>query len=107
MTTVINIKDAPKGWMINSDYVYIGRVGRGFTGTWGNPFQLYHESQRLKVLDKYIRWLGEQPAEYLERMDKELRGKILVCFCKPRICHGDYIAAYVDREINDTNDSHP
>lgn len=39
-TTVINIRDAPKGWMHDSRYTYIGRAGAGFDGKWGNPIVL-------------------------------------------------------------------
>ena len=27
-----------------------------------------------------------------------LRGRTLACFCKPRSCHGDIIAAWLDRQ---------
>jgi hypothetical protein len=27
----------------------------------------------------------------------ELKGKILVCWCKPLPCHGDVLKAYVDK----------
>lgn len=103
MTTVINIKDAPEGWMHDSKYVYIGRAGAGFAGTWGNPYVLRFEKHRDKILELYTWWLSRQDAEYLAKMDS-LWGKTLVCFCKPKACHGDVIVDYVDRKLNESYD---
>lgn len=36
----VNIRYAPVGWHQNSDYVYIGRPGKGQDGYFGNPFPL-------------------------------------------------------------------
>lgn len=95
MTTVINIKDTPYNWKSNPQYVYIGRTGRGFFGAWGNPFRLDHEEDREYVLDMYKKWLYAQPTAYLDKMQEKLWGKILVCFCKPKACHGDIILEYL------------
>jgi len=110
MTTVINIKDAPQGWMSDPKYVYIGRERAGrvdpeiplsrqtvVTGKWGNPIVLRFEKHRQQIYDAYEIWLHKQPASFLREMDRQLWGKILVCFCKPKLCHGDAIVAYVDR----------
>lgn len=69
--------DAPKG------AVYIGRPS-----PWGNPFTIGKDGTRDEVLAKYRKWLRGQPM-LVERIEKELRGKDLVCFCKPASCHGD------------------
>lgn len=103
MTTVINMKEAPYGWMDDPKYVYIGRVGAGFDGIWGNPIVLRFEKHREQVLRLYKLWLSRRDSFYLKRMDRELVGKILVCFCKPKACHGDIIVEYVDR-ISDPYD---
>jgi hypothetical protein len=99
MTTVINIANAPPGWTTNTDYVYIGRPGKGLNGPWGNPFTLRNEKDRSYILVEYEEWLYRQPQKFLDKMDAELYGKILVCFCKPKACHGDIIVSYVDRGI--------
>lgn len=94
-TSVINIKDAPDGWASNPDYVYIGRSGMQMSGIWGNPFILYDESQRDYIITEYTHWLYTQPQKYLDKLEQELRDKILVCFCKPKKCHGDVIIHYL------------
>ena len=95
-TTVINIKDAPKGWEKDSQYVYIGRQGYGWDGTWGNPYVLRKEIDRNKILNDYMLWFYKQPDEWKDRLYNATVDKILVCFCKPKMCHGDIIASYVN-----------
>jgi hypothetical protein len=34
--------------------------------------------------------------ELKARAVRELRGKVLGCYCKPKRCHGDIIAEYVN-----------
>jgi len=69
--------------------IYIGRPS-----IWGNPFVLNSEGERAKVLEKYRSWLMEQP-HLLARL-YELKGKVLGCWCAPRICHGDVLAELAD-----------
>lgn len=96
-TSVINVKDAPEDWQTNSEYVYIGRTGKGLVGPWGNPFLLLPPPQaRLDTLSTYKHWLLSRDKEYLNKMKQELRGKTLVCFCKPKPCHGDIIIEFVE-----------
>ena len=95
-TTVVNIV----GGKTRYD-VYIGRPGRGQKGYFGNPFRLDREEDRVEVLQKYERYfydrLGYDP-EFKQRIH-ELKGKTLGCFCKPRLCHGDIIADYLNWEV--------
>ncbi|MEO9537250.1 MAG: DUF4326 domain-containing protein [Parasphingorhabdus sp.] len=64
------------------DAVYIGRGS-----PWGNPFVIGKDGTRDEVCDKFER-------ETLPTLDIEpLRGKHLVCYCKPARCHGDAILA--------------
>lgn len=97
MTTVINIKDAPRGWKDNPDYVYIGRPGKGMTGRWGNPFALSNDTpeERVRMYEAYRKWTMRDP-KYLQEAAEALTGKVLVCFCKPKVCHGDWLAYYVN-----------
>lgn len=88
MTRVVNLRREPYD-------VYIGRPGKGKKGPWGNPFTLGRDGDRAMVLAKYRRWLMDQP-ELIERARRELRGKVLGCFCKPLACHGDVLAEVVD-----------
>lgn len=97
-TKIIHIKDAPKDWKTNSDYVYIGRAGKGLDGYFGNPYRLYNEEEREECLVRYQKWFFEtieKDQEFKERI-LNLKDKILVCFCSPKLCHGDIIADYVN-----------
>jgi hypothetical protein len=66
--------------------VYIGRPG-----PWGNPFPLGSETSRQFVIDQYENWLMSKPS-LISKAKRELSGKVLGCYCKPRACHGDVLA---------------
>lgn len=69
------------------DYdVYIGRPTK-----WGNPFVIGKDGDRNEVISKYREWLNRHP-NLIEDAKKELRGRILGCFCAPKACHGDVLA---------------
>ena len=63
--------------------VYIGRGS-----PYGNPFVIGEDGTRDEVCDKYLVYLCQNP-ELVSKIKTQLRGKHLVCFCKPRRCHGD------------------
>lgn len=79
---------------IPSDAVYIGRPSK-----WGNPFShisaaslaKYHVETRDQAVDKFYWWITLGDGRYLLPDLEELRGKDLVCFCKPKRCHGDIL----------------
>ena len=79
--SVINVKDAPPGWACDSHYAFIGRPGR-----WGNRFRIGRDGSRADVIRKHKESLTPEDKAVIRR---ELRGKILVCYCKPKACHGD------------------
>jgi hypothetical protein len=62
--------------------VYVGRPTK-----WGNPFKIGRDGTRAEVIERYERWLLEQP-ELVAALD-ELRGKTLGCWCAPEPCHAD------------------
>jgi hypothetical protein len=65
-----------------ADAVYIGRGS-----PWGNPWVIGKDGDRDAVCDRFER-------DTLPGLDLEpLRGKDLVCYCKPARCHGDSIMA--------------
>lgn len=101
-------QSAPRTRVVNlrrSKYdVYIGRVKHrrhgGSDGIFGNPFVLLDESERAEVVEKFR-------AYFLDRVERDLdfrakvlalRGRVLGCFCKPKACHGDVIAEWVDAQ---------
>jgi hypothetical protein len=75
--------------------VYIGRpnptVGGSQTGEWGNPFKISDDMSRADVIDAYRNWINERP-ELIEKAKRELKGKVLACWCSPKACHGDVLA---------------
>jgi hypothetical protein len=94
MTKVIHIKDAPKGWKTNPDYVYIGRPSK-----WGNPFVIGKDGDRATVCERYFMYFYHTP-ELIGAVG-ELKDKILVCYCKPEECHGDILAEWANKEKNE------
>jgi len=74
-------------------------IGRG--SPYGNPYVVDVHGTREEVIEMFRKY-------ELPHLDlKPLRGKHLVCFCKPLACHGDvlleavkqkYAATQVDKE---------
>lgn len=93
-TRVINIKD-------QDDYpedqvVYIGRPG-----PWGNKFIIGRDGNRDEVCDLFeTEFLAkvEEDADFRAKVLKELKDKVLMCYCKPERCHGDIIAEWCDSQ---------
>jgi hypothetical protein len=74
-------------------------IGRG--SDWGNPFSHLTNSKdttwvenRDEACDMYLKWLFTQ-RHLLARL-KELKGKILCCYCHPQRCHGHTLAQLAD-----------
>ncbi len=65
--------------------IYIGRPG-----PWGNPFLIGKDGNRDEVVEKYAEWVLTQP-ELLAKIESELSGKVLGCWCAPELCHGDIL----------------
>ena len=57
-------------------------------GPWGNPFVIGRDGTREEVIAKHRTWVEERP-EFQARIRRELRGKVLACWCAPLPCHGD------------------
>lgn len=87
--------------------VYIGRSGKGQDGYFGNPIRVGHFCQRCRELhgtplstlpcfDSYFRARIATDAEFRTRV-RELKGKVLGCFCAPGPCHGSLIAQWLNR----------
>lgn len=101
MTTVINIKDAPEGWQQMEEYVYIGRAvpRRGLAASdFANIFKIGADGieTREDAIERFREQLKLAPSDFIERIRLYLKGKILVCWCRPKACHGDILAAIAD-----------
>ena len=66
--------------------VYVGR-----DSPFGNPFRIGPAQNRTQVIERFRKWVRGQP-ELLDRIRKELRGKRLGCWCRPKNCHADVLA---------------
>lgn len=91
MTTVVHRRD--------SHDVYIGRPSK-----WGNPFShlpntlaRFRVSTREQAIAEYEKWILSRP-DLIAAAKKELRGKVLGCWCKPLPCHGDILARIADAD---------
>ncbi len=82
MTRVVNLRKEPFD-------VYIGRAGHGYDGYFGNP------SKTVREFETYFFTRLINDPEYKQRVHA-LNGKTLGCFCKPKHCHGDVIALYLN-----------
>lgn len=69
--------------------IYIGRPSR-----WGNPFPLTNEEDRARCVQRYEDWIRTQPN--LMAALPELKGKVLGCWCYPRLCHGNVLIKLLD-----------
>jgi hypothetical protein len=73
---------------------YVGRPS-----VWGNPFSV-EQYGRGRALERYAEWLETQHA-LKARAKRELRGKVLACWCAPSggidaddrlICHAQLLS---------------
>lgn len=69
--------------------VYVGRPTK-----WGNPFKIGPDGGRSEVISQYREWLATSGLD-----PTELRGKDLVCWCKPLPCHADVLLELANRRI--------
>ena len=89
---IVNIKK-------DSEYdVYIGR-NTMVNSKWGNPYKVGIHYPRGKCIKKFegallVKILRTKEVTYEDLLS--LSGKVLGCFCKPKPCHGDVIARYVE-----------
>lgn len=73
--------------------VYIGRPSK-----WGNPFAIGDDVDRNEVIKRYRQWILTQP-ELLKSLP-ELKDKILGCWCRPYLCHGDVLIQLMESELD-------
>jgi hypothetical protein len=73
---------------------YVGR-GPGVRGRWGNPFRIGPDGTRDEVIDLHREWFWEEIRSGRVTLGElaALAGKVLGCWCAPKRCHGETIAA--------------
>lgn len=79
--------------------VYIGRPS-----PFGNPFShtpstlaRFRVGSREEAIDAFSRWVHSKP-DLIARIKRELKGKVLGCFCAPNRCHGDVLARIANED---------
>ena len=78
--------------------VYVGRHSYGYRDQgWENPFKIGREGTRGEVVQKYEDWIHAQP-ELMAKAKRELKCKVLGCWCAPHACHGDVLARIANEE---------
>lgn len=70
--------------------IYIGRPS-----IWGNPFVIGKDGTREEVIKKYRKYILNNIE--LKKQLKYLKGKVLGCWCKPKVCHGDVLAELANK----------
>lgn len=70
--------------------VYIGRPSK-----WQNKFKIGRDGNREEVIEKFRQWIQTRP-RLIKQAKKDLKGKVLGCWCKPKACHGDVLAEIAD-----------
>ena len=72
--------------------VYIGRGS-----IWSNPFRIREHQTREHVVERYAYMMHQRLNPHAPNSNKwkerllALKGKNLVCYCAPLICHGDVL----------------
>ncbi len=79
--------------------VYIGRGSK-----WGNPYTHlpntsapWQVDSREDAIRLYEEWIRSQP-ELMGAIKKELKDKVLGCYCAPLACHGDVLIKIANEE---------
>ena len=91
---VLNKHTAPTPGPTSRPRVYIGRGS-----PYGNPFVIGPDGTRDEVCDKYeamVNDMNRTDGVFKQNLTSALRGKDLVCFCKPQRCHGDFLLRLVN-----------
>lgn len=63
---------------------------------WGNQYTIGKDGTREECILKYFIFVDMLDV-FKEQIREELRGKDLVCCCKPKQCHGDILLAIANR----------
>jgi hypothetical protein len=103
------VKSSPikvKNWAKMSDrakvHAYVGRKNRsvpstlhGSDGSYGNPFIIGRDGTREDVIEKFEAFISSdapKAKEMRKKIQSNLRGLTLACWCGDKPCHGTIIA---------------
>ena len=100
-TCIVNIRDLDPNWEKDNQYVSI-------TGYFANPHSIGwcvycgKKHNREEAIEAYrITFLNKLrlDVEFVKQVTT-LKGKRLVCYCVPKLCHGNIIAEYLNSGEN-------
>lgn len=86
------------GCIIPENAVYIGRKNIKFgleESIFKNPFYLKDNEPRGSTIESYRQhiWIEVLEEKITKKDILDLEGKDIVCYCKPKSCHGDVVKA--------------
>jgi hypothetical protein len=90
MVEVVNMRTC------NPPFGQPGDVRIDRASKYGNPFIIGEGYTRDSACDAYEAWFMQQNFD----MTELLHAKRLVCHCKPRRCHGDFIKKQIEAYSN-------
>jgi hypothetical protein len=84
--------------------IYIGRK-KNTNNHYGNPFRIDKNCTRDESISNFRMWIlgfdfndiESERRKWILIHIKDLKGKTLGCWCKPKACHGDILAELVDK----------
>lgn len=83
--------------------VYVGRAAPRYglpQSPFANPFRIGVHGDRETVVRRYEAWLRRRP-ELVARARRELRGKVLACWCAPKTpCHAEVLARIANSDVS-------
>jgi len=71
--------------VIPADAVYVGRPSK-----WGNPFVMGKDGTLAECVQQYLDMISVMP-HFILAIRRELKGKDLVCWCAPQLCHANVL----------------
>jgi hypothetical protein len=104
MTTVVHFNQVKERWNWRlqrwdhpDEIIYCGRRNKEYhlpLSPWANPIRMHSDSAeaRAQAIEQYRAWITttEEGLALLPKLP-QLRGRILVCWCKPKACHCDVL----------------
>lgn len=83
-----------KSWLKDPQHVYVGRrnvyVEGTFDSEFKNPYRITKDRTREDVVEKFRRDVENSP-EFVRKIEEELEGKTLGCWCAPMLCHANVL----------------
>jgi hypothetical protein len=70
-----------------------------------NPIKISEDCSRDEAIEQYSKYFYENLEKFKELLgsiERQAQGQTvcLVCWCKPKNCHGDVIAEYINNKIS-------